>query len=199
MRQSNKTSLNQEACLNDNQSITSGIRVTRRVSISRGVLLVILTCIAIATTAFSINSIIGKPALGFVVEDQFKTEWKWEQFKGKNVIMVLCDREGREYSEKWVNPFRNTFGNKVEYVAFADVSSVPGLLKGFIRSKVRDNYAHPLLLDWEGDVFKYYQCAEGVANVVFIDKTGTIRHSSSGKGTSEQVQQSISEIQRYLY
>jgi hypothetical protein len=198
MSQIIKTSLHKEGSLRSKKE-SSKLALCKKVSIRQSAMLVVALCLALVTTALSINSIIGKPAMGFVVEDQFKTEWKWEQFKGKNVIMVLCDREGREYSEKWVTPLRSTFGTKVEYVAFADVSSVPGLLKGFIRSKVRDSYSHPLLLDWEGDIFKYYQCAEGVANVVFIDKTGTIRHSSSGKGTSEQVQNSITEIQRYLY
>ncbi|MBL7997771.1 MAG: redoxin domain-containing protein [Candidatus Kapabacteria bacterium] len=158
----------------------------------------VITTLAAALILTASSALVGKQAYGFTVEDQFKKEWSWETFKGKPVVIVLADRAGREYSEKWVQPLRSSLGAKVEYVAFADVSSVPGLLKGFIRGKIRDSYQHPLLLDWEGDVFKYYECRDGVANVVFIDKNNTVRYTASGKGESAEVDVAVKEISRYL-
>jgi len=166
-------------------------------SLQRLIVTMALTC-TMVMVMYAVDSIIGKQAKSFTLPDQFEKEWKWEQFKGKNVLLFICDKKGRTYADAWVKPLRTTFGNQCEYVAIGDMSSVPFFLKGFVRGKIRDGMQQPLLLDWSGDVVEYYNCKEDIVNVVMIDKTNTIRYVTKGTGTADEIKAATQEVQKLI-
>ncbi|MBL7976215.1 MAG: redoxin domain-containing protein [Candidatus Kapabacteria bacterium] len=165
--------------------------------LQRLIVATVFVCTLVAA-AFATASLIGKKAISFTVKDQFEKEWKWEQFKGKNVLLFICDKDGRAYADAWVKPLRAAFGNQCEYVAIGDMSGVPFFIKGFVKGKIRDGMPQPLLLDWDGDIVEYYNCKEDVMNVVMVDKTNTIRYVTNGTGTSDELKATIQEVQKLL-
>ena len=153
---------------------------------------VIITTVMVLMTLTAIGSssdrAIGKRAKEFTLLDQYEKEWSWSKnWKGRPTILVLSDWKGSDYTAAWTDPLVAQFKEKVQIVAMADVSLAPGFLEGYLRSRFRDAYKTPILLDFEGDVFEYYHFVSGIPNVLFIDASGTVRLHTWGKGAEESV------------
>ena len=59
------------------------------------------------------------------------------------------------------------FGTRVDVLGIADVSAVPRLLPGTVRSAFRKEQTHPVMMDWSGEVVKVRSergCDDGVVN-----------------------------------
>jgi hypothetical protein len=137
---------------------------------------------------FTSDRAVGKRAIEFTLLDQFEKEWSWSRnLKGRPTILVLSDWKGSDYTSAWTDPLVARFKDRVQFVAMADVSMAPGFLEGYLRGRFRDAYKTPIILDFDGDVFEYYQFVAGVPNVLFIDATGVVRLHTWGKGASENV------------
>jgi hypothetical protein len=136
----------------------------------------------------TIASSIGSKSIGYVLEDQYGNEHKSVNIQGRRQLLFLADRSGSDFTSNWTKVLEPLYRNTIEFVAFADVSSVPGFLKGFIKGKFKDSYSNPVLMDWEGKLFEYYNCPEGIPTIVFIDSKGIIRYKISGKGTNSELQ-----------
>ncbi len=142
---------------------------------------------------------IGLQAMPFTLQDQFENEWKWENhWKGKPVVLVLSDWKGSDYTTAWTDPLTQRFKDKVQFVAVADVSLAPSFVHGLIRSRFRDAYSYSILLDWEGDVCRYYKMQEGLPNVLFIDGSGQVRLHTWGKGSKDHVETFATQLERML-
>ncbi|MEY3385576.1 MAG: hypothetical protein RIR53_387 [Bacteroidota bacterium] len=154
---------------------------------------------AASIVAVSSDHAIGKRAKEFVLLDQYEKEWSWvKNCKGRPTVMVMSDWKGSDYTAAWTDPLVARFKDKVQFVALADVSMAPGFLEGYLRSRFRDAYKTPILLDFDGDVFEYYKFTSGVPNVLFIDASGTVRLHTWGKGTTESVNAVIESISKFL-
>ncbi|MCX6140747.1 MAG: hypothetical protein NTX15_07970 [Candidatus Kapabacteria bacterium] len=142
---------------------------------------------------------LGRKAIEFILEDQFKQEWSWaKHWKGKPTVIVMSDRSGSDYTDKWAKPLANRFKDRVQYVAIADVSAVPGFIKGLVRGKFKDAFTNSILLDWDGHVCEYYLMQSGLPNVLFIDSEGTVRLHTWGKGAQEHVDAFAENVERIL-
>lgn len=165
-------------------------------------LLIITTVVAVITAAavaVSVDHAIGKKAKEFVLLDQFEKEWSWtKNCKGRPTVMVLSDWKGSDYTAAWTDPLVARFKDRVQFVALADVSMAPGFLEGYLRSRFRDAYKTPILLDFDGEIFEYYKFVSGVPNVLFIDASGTVRLHTWGKGSNESVTTLIESISKIL-
>jgi thioredoxin-related protein len=146
----------------------------------------------------SLSSSIGNKSISYVLEDQYGNEHKSVNIQGKRQLLFLADRSGSDFTSNWTKVLEPLYRNTIEFVAFADVSSVPGFLKGFIKGKFKDSYSNPILMDWEGKLFEYYNCPEGIPTIVFIDNKGIIRYKISGKGTSSELQMLNEVISQHL-
>jgi thioredoxin-related protein len=136
----------------------------------------------------TIASSIGSKSISYVLEDQYGNEHKSVNIQGRRQLLFLADRTGSDFTSNWTKVLEPLYRNTIEFVAFADVSSVPGFLKGFIKGKFKDTYSNPILMDWEGKLFEYYNCPDGIPTIVFIDNKGIIRYKISGKGTNSELQ-----------
>jgi hypothetical protein len=162
-------------------------------------IIVLLGCVVSVSTSMSFyNTLIGKKAKDFVMEDQFSKEHSWEKFSGKPTVLLLGDREGSKFTDNWSKPLFARYGNTIHLVAMADVSSVPFFLKGFIRGKFRDAYTTPILMDWDGETVEYYDIQKNVPTFIAIDKQGIVRAHLSGKGTAEDLAKAYNAVQSIL-
>jgi thioredoxin-related protein len=146
----------------------------------------------------TIASSIGSKSISYVLEDQYGNEHKSVNIQGRRQLLFLADRTGSDYTSNWTKVLEPLYRNTIEFVAFADVSSVPGFLKGFIKGKFKDSYSNPILMDWEGKLFEYYNCPEGIPTIVFIDNKGIIRYKISGKGTNSELQMLNEAINQHV-
>ena len=143
-------------------------------------------------------SSIGSKSISYVLEDQYGNEHKSVNIQGRRQLLFLADRTGSDYTSNWTKVLEPLYRNTIEFVAFADVSSVPGFLKGFIKGKFKDSYSNPILMDWEGKLFEYYNCPDGIPTIVFIDNKGIIRYKISGKGTNSELQMLNEAINQHV-
>jgi thioredoxin-related protein len=146
----------------------------------------------------TIASSIGSKSIIYVLEDQYGNEHKSVNIQGRRQLLFLADRTGSDYTSNWTKVLEPLYRNTIEFVAFADVSSVPGFLKGFIKGKFKDSYSNPILMDWEGKLFEYYNCPDGIPTIVFIDNKGIIRYKISGKGTNSELQMLNEAINQHV-
>ena len=146
----------------------------------------------------TIASSIGSKSISYVLEDQYGNEHKSVNIQGKRQLLFLADRTGSDFTSNWTKVLEPLYRNTIEFVAFADVSSVPGFLKGFIKGKFKDSYSNPILMDWEGKLFEYYNCPDGIPTIVFIDNKGIIRYKISGKGTNSELQMLNEAINQHV-
>lgn len=159
----------------------------------------VVVAVTAALVAFSSDHAIGKRAKEFILLDQYEKEWSWiKNCKGRPTVMVMSDWKGSDYTAAWTDPLVARFKERVQFVALADVSMAPGFLEGYLRSRFRDAYKTPILLDFEGEIFEYYKFVSGVPNVIFIDATGTVRLHTWGKGSTESVNALIDNIAKIL-
>jgi hypothetical protein len=168
----------------------------------RSALLMMLICAAVFTTAaypLEAPKAIGKRAVIFTLEDQFEKSWSWEStWSNKPVVLVMSDWKGSNYTTNWTTTLARRFKDRVDFVAMADVSLAPGFLKGMIRSKFREAYKIPILLDWDGDVFKHYNFQAGLPNVIYVDNSETVRLHTWGSGQADHVERFATELERLL-
>jgi len=166
----------------------------------RTVLATIALVLAVtASAATTPSTAVGKRAISFTLQDQFEKEWSWDgNWRGKPTIIMMTDRKGKDYLQTWIKPLVAAFNTKVRFAAFADVSSVPGFLKGFIRGKFREAFSTPVLMDWEGMVIEHYVAKPDVPNVLFVDASGVVRLHTWGDGSGTSVTSFIDQVQRLL-
>ena len=159
---------------------------------------ILVLTLLLLSSFISLSSSIGNKSISYVLEDQYGNEHKSVNIQGKRQLLFLADRSGSDFTSNWTKVLEPLYRNTIEFVAFADVSSVPGFLKGFIKGKFKDSYSNPILMDWEGKLFEYYNCPEGIPTIVFIDNKGIIRYKISGKGTSSELQMLNEVISQHL-
>lgn len=159
---------------------------------------ILVITLLLLSSFIALSSSIGSKSISYVLEDQYGNEHKSVNIQGKRQLLFLADRSGSDFTSNWTKVLEPLYRNTFEFVAFADVSSVPGFLKGFIKGKFKDSYSNPILMDWEGKLFEYYNCPEGIPTIVFIDNKGIIRYKISGKGTSSELQMLNEVISQHL-
>lgn len=159
----------------------------------------VMVLMTLTATGTSSDRAIGKQAKDFTLHDQYEKPWSWSKhWKGRPTIIVLSDWKGSDYTSAWTDPLVARFKDRVQFVAMADVSLAPGFLEGYLRSRFRDAYKTPILLDFDGDVFEYYHFVSGIPNVLFIDAAGTVRLHTWGKGAVESVTMFADNVQQLL-
>jgi hypothetical protein len=127
------------------------------------------------------------PALGqdstlisFQIEDQFGVAHTEKEFLGQVVLVIGSNRGGSKYSRQWGPALRAGmdslgFGDEVLSLPVANVSSVPGFMKGMVRKKFPKEKEKWALVDWKGLFAKSYGFQKGACNLLVFDREG--RHA----------------------
>ncbi len=157
------------------------------------------TMIVAGATAYTNTALIGSRIPDFTIEDQFEREWNAGHFKGETTVFVLSDRSGYEYSDNWTKVLVPRFKSaQVRFVPVADLRTVPGFLKGFIRGQFKDKFTYSVLMDWDGVLITNFNMTEGYPNFVVVNRKGVVEHVTYGKGTAAQIEALATRLQKVI-
>lgn len=130
--------------------------------------------------------------------DQFEQPHKLH-FPTTNItVLTLADRKGSEQIAGWVEPVAQRFGTRVAVRGIADVSAVPRLLRGMVRSGFRKEQSYPVMMDWSGGVVKQFSPKADVATVLLIDSQGRILRRFEGAAKATEIQELGAMIEKLL-
>lgn len=123
----------------------------------------------------------GTPLASFRLKDQFGKEHRIEFPRARPLLLVVGDRQGSEDVGGWVPPLKERWAHGADIVGVADVSAVPGFLRGRVTEGIRRQMpAYPLLLDFGGGVTEGLGCVRRAANVFLVTTNGTVSVSAHG-------------------
>jgi len=166
-------------------------------------LLILLNLALVARAGATTNSIVAAPTATntcaqFTLLDQFEKTHHFTFPKGKPVVLTVADKKGSEDIKAWAHPLAERFGEKIIIAGLADVSTVPGPLRGLVRSKFKKAISYPVMLDWDGDSSRSFNYTKGKANVYLISENGRILHHLSGEADETQIAELIGLIEKQL-
>jgi predicted transcriptional regulator len=138
---------------------------------------------------------IGEPAGPLLLTDQYEHPFELAGLLGSVVVLIDGDRTGSNFSGVWGRAVRARYKApdypQLKIIFAAHLTSAPGFLHGFVRSKfMSKDAAHPaspILLDWQGAIARRYGFRDDVANVYVIDRDGILRYKGSGRGTESDL------------
>ena len=110
----------------------------------------------------------------FVGKDQFGADFKLATPFAKPLVITLADQRGAAQTDGWVGPLASKFGDRISFLAVADVSAVPSGMREMIRSKFREKYSRPTLMDWSGETSKRLNAVRRRCNVYIVAPDGKV-------------------------
>jgi hypothetical protein len=132
------------------------------------------------------------------LRDQFDNPQKLSFPAASLTVLAIADKQGSEHIAGWVAPLRQRFGERIDIRGIADLSGVPGPLRGFVRRKFRRSQVYPVMLDWSGEAARTFACSPGRANIVVLDRQGQILQRCSGPANDGAIQDLCDTIERAL-
>lgn len=134
----------------------------------------------------------------FSLADQFDRVHRVNFPREKVTVLTIADRRGSAQVEGWVQPLAKRFGDSILQSGIADVSKVPGLLRGHVRKAFREKFSHPVMLDWQGTQSRALGCARGVVNVLLVAPDGQIVFRTAGEADAAGLERLEGEIEKAL-
>lgn len=137
-------------------------------------------------------------AVEFALKDQFGNELAYKFPREKVSVLAIGDKEGSEQLEAWIRPLVERYGDKVDIHGIAELSAVPGIAKGVVRNIIKKKSKYAVMLDWSGDVSKSYNFQKDKANIILIDKNGSIVAKQIGTADGSKLEHFYKEIDSLL-
>lgn len=142
------------------------------------------------------NSLVkGMP---FTLKDQYGTQHAYHFPLSRVGILLMADYDGSPDLEAWIRPLYARYQQRVRLEGVAELSAVPGFMRGLVRAFFRKNVTYPVLLDWSGEVAQGYAYEKGVVNVFVLEPDGTICLKTIGAVTPRALQRVTDQIDHLL-
>lgn len=120
-------------------------------------------------------------------------------FPATNVtFLTIADRKGSEQIAGWITALKAHHAGPIDIRGLADVGGVPSLLRGRIRKRFQESILYPVMMDWSGDVCAKFGYVEDQANVIIIDRNGSVAGRFSGKATEANFKDAFVALQKAL-
>ncbi len=123
------------------------------------------------------------------LEDQFKKKVSHNFPKDKWSVIFVAGRKGADQIEPWAKAIYEGYGDSVEQIGVADVSTVPAPIRGLIRAVFRKTVDYPILMDWEGKVTQKLGYKSGLVRLFVVSPSGTIQFEVDGPLTKSRKEQ----------
>jgi hypothetical protein len=162
--------------------------------------ILLLTGVLIANAAPPVEPAKVPTRVPAIIElnDQFDAPQKIS-FPTTNItLLTIADRSGSDQIAGWVTPVKKQFDKRVDIRGIADMSSVPGPLRGFIRKKFQKAQTYPVMMDWVGATVKAITYVPEKANVLVLDGRGKILLRISGAADEKQIKELCEVIEHAL-
>jgi len=158
-------------------------------------LLIVMSCLV--TLGIQATALTNAPAC-IELPDQFEKAQKLSFPNTNLTVLTIADRKGSEQIAGWIEPVAKRFGPQVDVRGIADVSAVPRLLRGTVRSAFRKEQSHPVMMDWSGAVVKKFSPKADVTTLLLIDGQGKILHRFEGAAKAADTQELCKLIEQLL-
>lgn len=162
-----------------------------------GLLFVVLGLLVSNTTMANYRNNKEK-ASEFSLKDQFGTVYDYKFPREKVSILAFGDKDGAEQLENWIKPLVEKYDTKLDISGIAELSAVPSIARGIVRSMIKKKSKFPVMLDWKGTVSKSYKYEKKLANIIVIDKDGTIIFKDTGEADKDKLDKLYKEIDKLL-
>lgn len=137
-------------------------------------------------------------AAAFTLSDQHNQTHRYDFPHPLVSVLVFADYDGSPQIEDWIQPIYARYQKRIAIHGVAELSKVPGFLKGMVRAFLRDRLQYPIMLDWQGSVSRNYHYEKGQANLFVVDTLGNIALKVLGAIDPYKLQQVVSQIDRLL-
>lgn len=131
----------------------------------------------------------GRQISGFELTDQNGREHRYYFPKENLSLLTVADKKGSAQVESWVKPVRARYGSRIDIDGVADMSAVPGLLRGMVASQFKKQQQYPVMLDWSGKVSRQLGCTKGQAGILLIDRDGRLLREWQGRATDAMLRE----------
>jgi len=128
--------------------------------------------------------------------DQWENPARLQAPLDRVTILTVADRAGAEQIDAWVAALKAEFGTNLQFFAVADVSAVPGPLRGVVRRRFARQYTRPVGLDWQGAVAGQFAVKPKVANLFVLDQAGVQRHMIQGGVNGGALRELVDAVRR---
>jgi hypothetical protein len=129
------------------------------------------------------------------LEDQFGHEHALTFPTTNRVLVTYADRKGSEQIAPWVASLRKQASGGVTIVGVANLEGVPGAFRNRVRSRFKEKFSYPVLLDWEGTLRQAFPFRHDVANIYLFDSAGKMLCHESGPADPEKMTRLMQAIQ----
>lgn len=132
------------------------------------------------------------------LRDQYNEPQKLSFPNPRVTLLTIADRKGSEQIPGWVKPVKQRFDTCIDIRGVADMSRVPGPLRGLVKRQFRDVQPYPVMLDWTGDTVKDLAYIPGEADVLVLDRDGKILYRTRGKASGRTIQDLCDAVEQAL-
>ena len=169
--------------------------VTKLKSIS---VLFVFVCVCVANSTMAVSRINKDKAVEFSLKDQFGTVYDYKFPREKVSILAFGDKDGAEQLESWIKPLVEKYDTTLDIQGIAELSSVPSIARGIVRSMIKKKSKFPVMLDWKGTVSKSYKYEKKKANIILINKDGAIIFKDTGVADNDKLTKLYKEIDKIV-
>lgn len=165
----------------------------------RSILIITTTLLAFCKTdAGPAMTMVSNAPACIELHDQFNALQKLS-FPTTNItLLTIADGRGSEQISGWVKPVKQRFDDRIDIRGIADMSCVPHLLRGLVRTQFRAVQHYPVMLDWTGDAVDDFAYQPGKADILVLDRDGKILYRARGKATESAIQHLCDTIEQAL-
>jgi hypothetical protein len=120
----------------------------------------------------------GHPqAAAFVLNDQYGRPLDYRFPRETISVMFFADYTGSGQLEAWIRPLYDRYEKRIGIYGVADLSVVPGFMRGLVARVFREQLQYPVMFDWHGTVSRRSAAQSGQANLYL----GTLSCTSWGR------------------
>lgn len=165
-----------------------------------GVSAMVLPMVSATETSavFSQEALVPPQAAAFVLKDQYDNTLVYHFPRETMSVVFVADYAGSGQLEAWTRPLYDRYQQRIGIYGVANLSAVPGFMRGLIARVFRTQLQYPVMFDWQGTVSKSYAAQSGQANLYLIDTQGRMVLHLVGAVSPEKLQRVMAQIDRLL-
>jgi len=121
----------------------------------------------------------------FELQDQFDHRYSDASFRGKPLLLIICDRSSGRFGPAWGRALDAHLGSnwraRTSVVPVAQMPGLPRFLRGFAKGRFPHQSDQAVLLDWDNVLSKAYGFHPGNCNLFVFDAAGRLLQRAYGR------------------